>query len=137
MGCIGYKWIFAIIGSQIAGSRGFWLGFLFGWLVDSFYGRKTIHFTYHTYTADDGSNYQRTYQSYQQRVDTRLQDAYSTLGVSETASDEEVRQAYRKLALRYHPDRVASQGEQERQAAERIFKQISEARDIIFKARGL
>lgn len=137
MGCIGYKWIFGIIGSQIAGSRGFWIGFLFGWLLDSMYGRKTIHFTYRTYNPQDESSYQRTYQTYHPRVDTRLQEAYNTLGISETATDDEVRQAYRKLALMYHPDRVASKGEQERLAAERIFKQISEARDIIFKARGL
>ncbi|MCI5451579.1 J domain-containing protein, partial [bacterium] len=44
---------------------------------------------------------------------------------------------YRRLALRYHPDRVASQGEQERAAAERIFQQIGSAKDVIFKARGL
>lgn len=135
MGCIfSFKWIFGFIGYNMAGGRGFLLGFLIGWLLDSRYNRPTIQFTYRNFSDEDADQYQRTYRPY---VDTRLKDAYDTLGLSETATDDEVRQAYRRLALRYHPDRVASQGEQERLAAERMFQRIGEAKDIIFKARGL
>lgn len=138
IGCIGYKWIFALLGSMVAGSRGFWIGFIFGWIVDSMFNRNRVHFTFHTFDPFEGQDtYQRHYEPYRPQVNTRLLDAYRTLGIEETASDDEVRQAYRRLALRYHPDRVASQGEQERQAAERIFQQIGEAKDIIFKARGM
>jgi DnaJ like chaperone protein len=41
------------------------------------------------------------------------------------------------MALKYHPDRIASQGEEARQAAERAFQQINQAKDIIYKARGI
>lgn len=64
-------------------------------------------------------------------------DDYRTLGISPTATDEEVRQAYRKLALQHHPDRVANQGEAAKAKAERTFRQITEAKERIFKARGL
>ena len=70
-------------------------------------------------------------------VDSKLSDAYRTLDISETATDDEVRQAYKRLALIYHPDRLASHGEEARLAAERNFQQINQAKDIIFKARGL
>lgn len=136
MGCLlSFKWLFALIGYNMAGFRGAMLGFLLGLLVDSMYSRPTIHFTYYTDKDFHDQNYQR--QTYQPYVDHRLQDAYKTLGVTEDASDDEVRQAYRQLALRYHPDRVTSQGEQARKAAERIFQQIGEAKDIIFKVRGI
>ncbi len=51
-------------------------------------------------------------------------DYYRILGVSETASTEEIKKAYRKLALRYHPDRVPPDRKKE---AEARFKEISEA----------
>lgn len=51
-----------------------------------------------------------------------LQDPYQTLGVSKTATADEIKSAYRKLALKYHPDRNAGNKEAEEQ-----FKLISEA----------
>lgn len=64
-------------------------------------------------------------------------DAYSVLGVSPDASDEEVRKAYRKLALKHHPDRVAALGDDIRRAAEKKFQEINEAKERIYKARGM
>ncbi len=66
-----------------------------------------------------------------------LDDAYQTLGVQPTATDEEVRRAYKRMALENHPDRVASLGDDIRRAAERKFQEINEAKDRIYKARGM
>lgn len=66
-----------------------------------------------------------------------VEDAYQVLGVSPDASDDEVRRAYRKMALDNHPDRVASLGEDVRRAAEKKFKEITDAKDRIYKARGI
>ena len=48
-------------------------------------------------------------------------DYYETLGVSRGASDDEIKKAYKKLALKYHPDKNKEEG-----AADR-FKEVNEA----------
>ena len=54
------------------------------------------------------------------------QDFYETLGVSKTATQEEIKNAYRKLALKYHPDRNPGNKE-----AEEKFKAAAEAYQIL------
>ncbi|MDD5862236.1 MAG: DnaJ domain-containing protein [Prevotella sp.] len=68
---------------------------------------------------------------------SNLEAAYKVLGVSPDATDEEVRKAYRKLALQNHPDRVATLGEDIRKAAEKKFQEINAAKETIWKSRGL
>ena len=62
---------------------------------------------------------------------------YATLGISPSATDEEVKAAYRSLALKYHPDRFAGKSDAERKAAEDKFKEINAAYEVIKKERGL
>ena len=54
------------------------------------------------------------------------QDFYETLGVSKSASSDELKRAYRKLAMQYHPDRNSGD-----KGSEQKFKDINEAYDIL------
>lgn len=66
-----------------------------------------------------------------------LEAAYKVLEIAPEATDAEVRAAYRKLALQHHPDRVATLGEDVKRAAEEKFKEINEAKERVYKARGM
>lgn len=57
-------------------------------------------------------------------------DYYKILGVEKNASDDEIKKAYRKLALKWHPDR--NQGsEEEKTKADKMFKDINEAYSVL------
>lgn len=60
---------------------------------------------------------------------TNFKDYYATLGVSKTATPEEIKKSFRKLALKYHPDRNPGD-----KAAEARFKEIGEAYEILSDA---
>src|ERR1700757_4706246 len=57
---------------------------------------------------------------------TQQKDYYGALGVKKTASSEEIRKAFRKLARKYHPDVNPND-----KKAEEKFKEISEANDVL------
>ena len=63
--------------------------------------------------------------------------AYTVLEISPSATDDEVRSAYRRMAMKYHPDRVATLGPAVQKAAEEKFKKIQEAYATIKKQRGI
>ncbi|MFL6595034.1 MAG: DnaJ domain-containing protein, partial [Chthoniobacterales bacterium] len=56
----------------------------------------------------------------------QFRDYYETLGVSKTASEDEIKSAFRKLARKHHPD-VAK----DKKSAEEKFKQINEAYEVL------
>ena len=56
---------------------------------------------------------------------------YQVLELQNNASDEEVKKAYKKMAVKYHPDKHTSSSEQEKKEAEEKFKTIAEAYDIL------
>jgi len=62
---------------------------------------------------------------------------YAVLGIEPTATDEEVKKAYRQMAIRYHPDKVASLGEEYQHGAKEKFQKIQESYDTIKKSRGM
>ena len=66
-----------------------------------------------------------------------LATCYEILGVPSKANDTELKKAYRKLAIKYHPDKVAHLGEDHMQAAEDKFQKVQEAYDKIKESRGL
>lgn len=63
--------------------------------------------------------------------------AYKILGVQKTASDEELKKAYRAMAVKHHPDKVANMGEDVQNSAKLKFQKINEAWDKIKKERGI
>ncbi len=60
-------------------------------------------------------------------------DPYQVLGVSPQASMDEIKHAYRQLANKYHPDKVAHLGEEFQRLAETRFKEIQRAFDQLSK----
>ncbi|QRV87702.1 DnaJ domain protein [Ceratobasidium sp. AG-Ba] len=62
-------------------------------------------------------------------------DLYSVLNVSSTASGDEIKSAYRKLALKYHPDKHASASEEAKAAASTTFQQIGFAYAVLSDAK--
>jgi DnaJ like chaperone protein len=63
--------------------------------------------------------------------------AYRILEIDATASDDEVKKAYRRMANKYHPDKVAYLGEDIRKAAGEKFRKVKDAYDTIRKDRGM
>ena len=60
-------------------------------------------------------------------------DPYSVLGVSRDASDEEIKKAYRKLSMKYHPD--ANINNPNKEQAEEKFKEVQQAYEQIMKEK--
>ena len=63
-------------------------------------------------------------------------DPYRVLGIDSSATDDEVKRAYRKMAMKYHPDRVAGMSEEMQRNAAEQMKEINEAYEVIKQRRA-
>jgi len=63
--------------------------------------------------------------------------SYKILEIERTATDEDVKKAYRRMAMKYHPDKVSHLGEEFRKTADEKFKKVNEAYEKIKKERNI
>lgn len=63
-------------------------------------------------------------------------NAYKILEITKDATVDEIKAAYRKMAKKYHPDKVIHLGEEHRKGAEEKFRQVQEAYEKLQKERG-
>ncbi len=64
------------------------------------------------------------------------ESVYLILEIDRSATDEEVKKAYRKMAVKYHPDKVSHLGPEHQDAAKEKFQKLTEAYERIKKERG-
>lgn len=88
-----------------------------------------------THMGISDADYQSLRSIYCKQSDTNW--AYTALEIEPTATDEEVKKAYRRMAMKYHPDKVANAGESIRQQANDKFRSINEAYEHIKTLRGI
>ena len=81
------------------------------------------------------ADYQSILALYQRHKDSNW--AYTALEISPSATDDEVKKAYRRMAMKYHPDKVANAGEEIRKQATEKFRGINEAYEHIKQQRGI
>lgn len=62
---------------------------------------------------------------------------YKILEIDKNSTDEEVKKAYRKMAVKYHPDKVSHMGEEYQESAKQKFQKMKDAYDNIKKERGM
>lgn len=79
---------------------------------------------------------QYDYQSIKAMYVKDVDNDYKILELSPKASVEEIKKAYRKMAIKYHPDKVSHLGDEYKKAAEEKFQKLNDAYDNIKKQRG-
>jgi DnaJ like chaperone protein len=85
------------------------------------------------YMSISGSDFQSIRAMFVSQTDA----SYKILEVEPTVSDEEVKKAYRRMAMKYHPDKVSHLGEDFKNVANEKFKKVQAAYDQIKKERGI
>lgn len=61
----------------------------------------------------------------------KVKDFYKILGVDKNATQDDIKKAYRKMSLKYHPDRQAGKSDADIKKAEETFKQVTEAYEVL------
>jgi DnaJ like chaperone protein len=109
-----------------------------GFLVRFFYLQKKKREAYRKYYQnyqsthhdDKGTADENAFRDHDYGGDSSSQwDPYRILGIESSASQEDVKHAFRRLAGKYHPDKVGHLGEEFRVLAEKRFKEIQRAYD--------
>ena len=80
---------------------------------------------------------EKDFQSIESMFVANTDAAYKILETEPNATDDELKKAFRKMALKYHPDKVHYLGEDVQKAANDKFQSVNEAWDIIKKQRGI
>jgi len=63
--------------------------------------------------------------------------SYKILDIERSATDDDVKKAYRRMAMKYHPDKVSHLGDDFRKAADDKFKKVNDAYNKIKKERKI
>jgi DnaJ like chaperone protein len=63
-------------------------------------------------------------------------NSYAILGIEKTATETEIKKAYRKMVKKYHPDKLRGLGKEHLKGAEEKFRQVQVAYERIQKERG-
>ncbi|ADY29423.1 MULTISPECIES: TerB family tellurite resistance protein [Cellulophaga] len=79
----------------------------------------------------------RDYESVKAMFVASADTAYKILEIDKSATDDEVKKAYRSMAKKYHPDKVVTQNEAIKKGAEEKFKEVQKAYETIQKERGI
>lgn len=141
------RWFAALYGLSFYGFFGGIIGFFIGSLIEKIFDRlfsgnrnRSAHGSGDTY--DDGRHY--TYWDYDFQdfnappmQQSKSASSYKILGIDMTATNEQIKNAYRNLAIKYHPDKYATQSPQVQQDAEAKFIEIQNAYETIKAERGL
>lgn len=80
---------------------------------------------------------QGDFRSVQGMFKQNIEGDYEILGVTRSATDDEVKKAYRQMAIRFHPDKVAHESEEVQKGAKEKFQRIQQAYENIKKSRGI
>ncbi len=62
---------------------------------------------------------------------------YKILEIEQNATEEEIKKAYRRMAVKYHPDKVSHMGEEYKEAAKEKFQKVQQAYENIKKSKGI
>lgn len=65
-----------------------------------------------------------------------LENAFKILGIDKNTPEREVKKAYRKLAVKYHPDKVSQLGKEFQKGAKEKFQKVQDAYEIVKKSKG-
>jgi len=104
---------------------------------DSYYGKR-MGGSYRTYQQNSHNNQGQEAEQDSSSSEVLLTHAYSILGCSPNAKDSIVKKRYRKLVLKYHPDRLRHKdiSEKKRKRSVERFRSVQDAYDLVMEARS-